>query len=96
MCPLVVVVFGWMIGLQEFVHHHKHSDHQLPHLVLDWCVGSNFVGYQVGSIHAGNSCDSGVPFYGRYSTQLHVDPSVFHPLFLIGGILLEGHILLVA
>ncbi len=41
-CLLVVVVFGWKIGLQEFVHRRRHSDHRPLHLILDCCTGSSF------------------------------------------------------
>ncbi len=42
------------------------------------------------SKYAEGSCDSGVPFYGMYSTQLHIGLFAFHLPTLFGGILLEG------
>ena len=70
MCQLAAVGFECLPTPLLLVLRHKHSYRQPPPHVLDFDVGSNFVGCcLVCSTYAGGSCDSNVPFCGRCNTQ---------------------------
>ena len=81
MCLLVAVEFGCFLMPLLSVLRHRHFCHRPPLHALGFDVASSFIGCcLVCSMCAGGNCDSNVPFYGRYNTQLHVNPSAF--LFL--------------
>ncbi len=85
MCLLVAVEFGCFLMPLLSVLRHRHFCHRPPLHVLDFVVGSSFIGCcSVYSTYAGGSCDSNVPFCDRYNTQLRISPVVFLPFgFLV-------------
>src|SRR6266702_7381547 len=80
MCPLAAVEFECFLAPLLLALHHKHSCRRPPLPVLDFVVGSSFVGRcSIYSTYAGGNCDSNVPFCGKYNTQLRVGLVVFLP-----------------